>query len=68
MLLEKIGLQERGEHLPFQLSAGEQQRVGIARAFSNNPSIILADEPTANLDKKTSRQIADFTCRNEQRG
>jgi len=60
LLLKKIGLQERAEHLPFQLSAGEQQRVGIARALANNPAIILADEPTANLDKKSSKLIADL--------
>lgn len=53
-LLLKIGLGNRREHLPFQLSAGEQQRVAIARALANKPPNILADEPTANLDNKTS--------------
>ncbi len=53
-LLLKIGLGDRREHLPFQLSAGEQQRVAIARALANKPPNILADEPTANLDNKTS--------------
>ena len=53
-LLLKMGLESRREHLPFQLSAGEQQRVAIARALANKPPNILADEPTANLDKKTS--------------
>lgn len=67
-LLKKVGLGERREHLPFQLSAGEQQRVAIARALANDPPIIIADEPTANLDKKTSLFIRDLFSDMKQEG
>ena len=59
-LLNMIGLAERAEHLPFQLSAGEQQRVAVARALANDPPIIIADEPTANLDQKNAEFIGNL--------
>lgn len=59
-LLERVGLIDRHDHYPTQLSGGEQQRISIARAFSNKPKILFADEPTGNLDEETSQKVEEL--------
>ena len=61
-LLERVGLSDRLSHKPSELSVGQQQRVALARVLANDPEVVLADEPTGNLDPETGQNVLDFLC------
>lgn len=62
-MLKQVGLGERMDHRPNEMSGGQQQRVGIARAFVTNPEVVFADEPTGNLDTKTTKEVMEMFLR-----
>lgn len=67
-MLDKVGLKDRSHHKPFEMSGGQRQRVAIARALVNKPKVIFADEPTGNLDSKTSYEIMELLCQLHAQG